>query len=1231
MAAIQLQKEKIDLGLLRDAVYPKPSRLLTVSATIGQSEPMKVLVDGAAQLNLLSAVIAKEQGLEVTPLPEVRLGGVDGGELRSYGYTVADVSITDSRGRTRTHCVCFIVADMAKYQMYLGLPWIDEYNPKVNLRSRRLLFRGDNARNAPKFEQVAIESAEEFDRTMRSSTTDVYALIVNFVGSLNQEGTERAHIGHVGPIAGSLPSVYKDYAEVASEEDSSQLAEHSSSDLAIKTLPDAQIPHHPLYSLSTTELQVLRKYVDDMLSKGWIRRSKSPAGAPVLFAKKKDGGLRLCVDYRGLNKVTIKNRHPLPLINESLDRLGQAKCFTKLDIRDAYHRIRIKEGDEWKTAFRTKYGHFEYTVMPFGLTNAPAQFQAYIMEALAGLVDVSCIVYLDDILIYSESEEAHVSHVKEVLERLRKYKLYIKLSKCEWHATQTEYLGYIVSPEGISVDRARVETVQEWPMPISVREVRVFLGFMNYYRRFIARFSQIALPLTSLTQKSPNAARGGPAQRREESVKIQLNDEAKKAFQLLKDAFIDSPILAHFEFQRDTRAEVDASRGAICGILSQYVLGTDGKGQWRPIDFFSRKLIQAEYNYDTHDQELLAIVKSLKHWRHYLEGIRFEILTDHNNLRWFMETKVLNHRQVRSYLELTRYDFVITHRPGATNPADGPSRRPDYMAEAQEPVRKYNEAFVKPMSELLSRKSRETPALVAVVTRSRKLLGEHWKEFSEAEKVATEPKEDVEDRNESDYATSDSDDSDREEKPQNKTEIPLNTAAGLIHLTTVEEKAEALDSAHNHPMAGHFGPVRTLEKLRRKYTWKGIRKDVEEYCRACLKCRKSTAARHRPYGLLQPLAPPTRAWQEVTMDFITELPPSKFTGVTYDAILVIVDRLTKMAHYVPARGDWDGYDLAQTWLREVVRLHGVPEKIISDRGPLMNSKHWRTFNYYLNARRILSTAFHPQTDGQTERQNQTLEQYLRCFCVLEQDDWTAWLSIAEFAYNDSVHATTKDTPFRANQGIDPRGPVWPSCSQTTAESPSAKSLASKVIDIQKECQRNIIKANEYSKQYQDSKRLPSPFKVGDKVLLSTKNIASIRPKKKLDWKYLGPGTITEQLSQNVYKIDMPGLRSVHPVFHASLLDHYDPKCSIPSHDKPIEDVMYQEGDDVYEVEDVVDRRQNKAGRWEYLIKWKGYPPEENSWEPTTNLSAPTVKKFWSEIKPRRGRGRPPRKKGDNAV
>ena len=1359
---------------------------------------MEALIDGAAQLNLLSATVAKEKDIPVEPLNGLLAEAANGTEMTIYGTASASVVVTDSRGRHRTQMIPFVVADVKKFPMYLGLPWIDAENPKLNYLNRRMLHRGRKAKDGTPFRKVALENAGQFARTINDGTSDIYFCAISYLdedqntpdrqelgedqGGPDRQGTHvnsdsrsrvgldpesrdglgrrepcedrggpdrresqfkrgmdpdsqgdldpRSYEGQVplsqvglGPDGwqsslgsrgrrlhsrrsrgygreGSSPrssagtgrvgldrlenqggsqesrdgldrqlessgsdlcgpdcsrvgsnhqfvsgrgrectdrsssdgsrvgsarhpdsgqrdrqresgqssselQVRKEYREQAylfSEDEACHLPDHGPHDLAINLQPGKQPPHQPLYNLSESELQSLRKYLAEYLQRGWIRRSRSPAGAPILFAKKKDGTLRLCVDYRGLNKITIKDRHPLPLIAESLERLARAKIYTKLDIREAYHRIRIRQGDEWKTAFRTRYGHFEYTVMPFGLTNAPAQFQSYINQILAGLVDITCIVYLDDILIFSDTEEEHVKHVREVLQRLKEAKLFVKLSKCEFHTRETEYLGYLVTPEGVKVDPARVETIQDWPEPKTVRDIRIFIGFMNYYRRFIEGFSKLALPLTKLTRKAPNAAKGGRMQRKEESQALDIGQEGRESFRALKDAFLQVPILAHFERDRKTKVEVDASGGAISGILSQL---DPNRHVWRPIDFFSRKLNQTEYNYDTHDQELLATVASLEHWRHYLEGLQFDLWTDHNNLRWFMETKSLNNRQVRSYLKLTKYDFTMFHRPGKLNPADGPSRRPDYIAEAQAKPRKSNESFIDPLRNMLMH-------AFAVLTRGQEA------------RAALEGEKSIESSNEE----SESESVETESESESGGESQSSESEGSVSehpkiLQSVQEKSAALRECHDNPLTGgHFGSRRTFEKLSRRYKWKGMRKDVEDYCRGCLHCRRAVAPRHPPYGLLNPLPPPKGPWEQVTMDFITDLPPSKYLNQVYDNILVIVDRLTKMAHYVPALSTWKATDLAQVWIRDIIRLHGTPKTIISDRGPLTNSKFWDTFCHYISSQRLLSSAYHPQTDGQTERQNQTLEQYLRCYCCLEQDDWARWLPIAEFAYNDSVHATTGTTPFRVYHGADPRAPDWPNAPKKS-DAPLGKGVAAKTIALQAECRRKILAANTYQKAYADKKRSQISLKKGDKVLVSSRHIRTARPKKKLDWKYLGPGTIVEQINPVTFKVDLPGLRQVHPVFHVSLLEPYEKKGRLPHLEEPIVDTLREFGDDVYEVDEILDRRQGNTGVWEYLIKWKDYPPEENSWEPGVNISKEAIREFWKRknVLTKRKRGR----------
>ena len=300
------------------------------------------------------------------------------------------------------------------------------------------------------------------------------------------------------------PLEYADYTNVFSPNSAAELPEHIGiDDHPIDLINDKQPPYGLIYSLGPVELETLKTYIKTNLANGFIRPSKSPAGAPILFIRKKDGSLQLCVDYRGLNNLTIKNRYPLPLIGESLDRLGRAKRFTQLDLTNTYHQMQIREGDKWKMAFRTRYSHFEYQVMPFGLSNAPAIFQGYVNKILAEKLDVFVIVYLDDSLIYIEDPgQAHVKAVWWILENLGKHSLFANLKKCRFHQDEVRFLGYVVSAKGVQIEDKKIEAVKSWPEPKSVQDIQVFIGFANFYWRFIQGFSKIAAPLTSMLKTS---------------------------------------------------------------------------------------------------------------------------------------------------------------------------------------------------------------------------------------------------------------------------------------------------------------------------------------------------------------------------------------------------------------------------------------------------------------------------------------------------------------------------------------------------------------------------------------------------------------------------------------------------------------------------------------------------------------------------------------------------------
>jgi len=399
---------------------------------------------------------------------------------------------------------------------------------------------------------------------------------------------------------------------------------------------------------------------------GKIKRSTSAAGSPILFVPKPNGrGLRLYVDYRGLNSVTIPNRYPLPLMQELQDRVQGAQWFTKMDLKNGFNLIRIREGDEWKTAFRTRYGLYKFQVMPFGLTNAPSTFQDMINHVLSDLLDVGVLAYMDDILIYAKTREEHDRLVKDVLQRLEDKGLAVAAEKCVWSAQEVEFLGYVIGRNGIEMARNKVEAVLNWKTPRSLMETQSFLGFANFYRRFIQDNSRVARPLTELTKKSE---------------KWVWTKEAEEAFRELKNRFTSAPILAHFDAQKPVIIETDASDFAIGAVLSQ----RDIKGRLHPVAFHSRKFAPAEINYEIHDKELLAIVDAFKHWRRYCEGAtnQVQVFSDHQNLEYFTTTKVLNRRQARWAQELAGIDFRIYYRPGTQNgKPDALSRRPEYRPE----------------------------------------------------------------------------------------------------------------------------------------------------------------------------------------------------------------------------------------------------------------------------------------------------------------------------------------------------------------------------------------------------------------------------------------------------------------------------------------------------------------------------------------------------------------------
>ena len=863
---------------------------------------------------------------------------------------------------------------------YLPISWLQTHNPDVQWDTGKMTWRSDYCKKhclPMTLGDVALSFVRLIEEKKEWMSSYCRAQAASAVWH-NKEG---------GDVADDLPEHYREWASVFSEEEINKLPEHSSWDHEINLVEGATPPFGPIYPLNEKELSVLRDYINKNLEVGKIRRSKSPAGSPILFVPKADSTLRLCVDYRGLNKLTIKDRTPLPLMTELREQVAKAKIFTKLDLRHGYNLIRIAEGDEWKTAFRTKYGLFEYLVMPFGLCNAPASFQAMINEVLRELLDEGVIVYIDDILIYSVTEEEHITLVQRVLGKLKKAHLCVALDKCRFHVSEVDYLGYVISDKGISMSQEKVRAVKAWNPPdpkatTAVKWAQEFLGFANFYRRFIEGFSKIAKPLSDLTKKDQ---------------KFEWTSACGQAFETLKSRFCSAPILVHFLSERPTVIETDASDYALGAVMSQDC----NDGRLHPVAFHSRKFKPAEINYDIHDKEMLAIVAALKEWEHMLKSCQgeFTVYTDHKNLEYFATTKVLSRRQARWAEFLAEFWFKVVYRPGLLNTkADVLSRRRDYAdeegGEAPRSLFKPGQ-WVVSSAHIASIRAYSLPSAMTERFEKAGMEDPDWMATLEAVR-----------------AGSDKVAAGFEEKEgllfyENRYVLPNDKALRL----------KVLEANHDSRVAGHFGQFKTLDRLRQNLFWSGMDEDTKDYVRSCDVCQRDKTSRRKKYGLLQPLDIPHQPWRSISMDFITGLPESN----GYTQIWVVVDRLTKMAHFIPmvTKAKSPAKDLATTFAREIWRLHGLPSDIVSDRGSVFISGFWKELMEHLGVELNLSTAFHPQTDGQTERVNQVLEGYLRHYSNFQQDDWSDLLPLAEHAYNIATSESTKVSPFFANYGFNP--------------------------------------------------------------------------------------------------------------------------------------------------------------------------------------------------------------------
>ena len=927
------------------------------------------------------------------------------------------------------------------------------------------------------------------------------------------------------------------------------------------TIPTGSAPpiRQPHRRISPHLADTVRSELDAMLADDVIEPSSSSWASPVVLVKKKDGGVRFCIDYRKVNAVTVKDAFPIPRIDDTLDCLAGAKYFSTLDLKSGYWQVQMEDQDKCKTAFTSPYGLFQFNVMPFGLTNAPATFQRLMSMVLRGLQWEICLVYLDDIIIFSTTFSEHLQRLDTVFSRLADAGLTVKPSKCHLLCKSVEYLGHVISPAGVATDPAKTATVASWPTPSSPAHVRSFLGLASYYRRFVPNFAAIAAPLSAASQKGS---------------RFQWTPECQNAFDLLKTHLTTSPVLAFPDFQRPFLLDTDASDLAIGGVLSQ----VNDSGKEQVIAYASSTLTKAQRNYSTTRKELLAVVTFVERFRHYLAVKPFTLRTDHSSLRWLHNFHEPTGQLARWLERLADFNYEIQHRPGKSHGnADGLSRRPsptvapppsnpdehlplsvaatnipddtpdDLTSSAWFPGWSTSDVFKAQRDEPLlaylcecidnhTAPSSSHPATTGISRVDRHLLSE----FDRLELHNTLLFRRF-------VPTSIDDDS----------HIQLVVPAQF--------RSQVLEASHSHATGGHLGTTRMFARISHDFYWPGWRTAVERFCKYCHDCaqRKTTPTPRAPMGTV----PSGYPWERIALDIMGPVPTTA-RGNRY--ILVIADYFSKWTESFPMP-DMTATTIATLLFNHVICRFGVPRYIHSDQGRQFESQIFHHLCSMLGMKKTRTTPYRPQSDGMVERFNRTLQAMISCCVDKATDDWDIHLPALMLAYRTTVHASTGYTPYFLLFGHEatlPATAMFPLPVPSMTHPEYVRQLETKLNSAYSIVRQFSGKQHRRQKALYDRHTAEKLFSVNDLVWLHQPAVpVGIAPKFHRPWK--GPYRITQKVSTAVVRITLCQNPRRTVIVHIDRLKPYltdDPDAHIaplpPPVDPPPPHPPYRPADDL---------------------------------------------------------------------
>ena len=848
-----------------------------------------------------------------------------------------------------------------------------------------------------------------------------------------------------------------------------------------------------------------------LCDQGIIWKSKSPFSAPIVLVPKRDGSIRLCIDYRRINEVTKKDVYPIPRIDEMLDALNKSKYYTVLDMCQGYHQVPVKESDKEKTAFSYFGGHFEFNFMPFGLCNSAPTFQRLMDTLLSGLLWNSCLVYIDDVIIFSETFEEHVNRLESVFTRFQESGLKLKAKKCFFAKREVTFLGHCVNEHGISPDKEKVSAIKNFPKPNNVSELRSFVGLISYYRKFIPDFASKADSFHKLLRKG---------------TKYIWDENCVRTFDMFKQALTQYPILHYPDFNLPFLLMTDACDTGLGIVLAQQ--GPEGE---RVIAYASRTIKPNERNYAVIEKEALAIVWGVKYFRHYLYGRKVTIITDHNPLKWLMNIKDPAGRLARWSLTLQEYDLQIEHRAGRKHQnADALSRIPP-IAPLKD--NKIGDVIPKLSIDRLCEMQRKDSNLFAII---------NYLEKGELPDQSSKARETV--------ILSDN--------------YELDNSGILYHLFTPGSRKrrqclrrqlaiprclidEILYACHDDATAGHLSLNKMYIKIQVRFYWKGMYSDVEFWCKSCVDCATKKTPKHRPKAPLNPLPAVSGPFDRVAVDVLGPFPPT-YNSNKY--ILIFSDYLTRWPEAIPVPNA-DATTTAKVFIEEVVCRHGAPRQLLSDNGKNFRSNLVKEICKLMNTKKTFTTAYHPETDGLVERFNGTLTAMLSMYVSGHQRDWDTFIPFVLFAYRTSLHESIQETPFFLMHGRDPVLPVEAVMCPPTITYTSSDDYKSEMVTRLQEAftlaKDNLQAAQRKQKEQYDLKSDVINYDIGEKIWVfnpSTKPGLST----KLLHNWHGPYIIIDKLSDVNYKIQMCDSKKSEQTVHVNRIKHF-----VDPDDRPVTD------------------------------------------------------------------------------